>query len=132
MEDKDPRPDEINAIHKEHCVQQAFDGLAFTLDVIAGETFGLAQKKGWGGNEDLVDTALIHSEVAEITEACRKDPPQKSSKIPDFLEVEEEAADVFIRLINFCKERKLRLGEAVRAKHNFNKGREHKHGGKKF
>lgn len=124
--------DFINKKHEEHGVNQAFDSLAFNLRVIADETFGLALEKGWGGNKDLEDTSLIHCEVSEISEACRKDPPLKSEKIPEFFEAEEEAADVFIRLLNFCKERNFRLAEAVKAKHQYNKNRTYKHGGKKL
>ncbi len=75
--------------------------------------------------------ALIHSEVSEALEGLRK-PNLKSDKIPDFLAVEEELADVVIRIMDLCTRRGWRIAEAVLAKHEYNLGREHRHGGKSF
>lgn len=70
--------------------------------------------------------ALIHSELSEMLEAFRK--PAPSDHIPEFSGVEEEAADVLIRLLDLCAGRGLRIGEAVNAKMAFNAARPHKHG----
>lgn len=72
--------------------------------------------------------ALVHSEVSEMLEAERSDPLPMSTKMPEFTEQEEEAADVLIRLLHFCKYRKLRLGEATLAKMEVNRLRPFKHG----
>lgn len=74
--------------------------------------------------------ALIHSEVSEVLEAERKPEQLKSDKIPMFYETEEEAADVFIRLVDLCRHKKWRLAQAVVAKMNYNETRPYKHGKK--
>ncbi len=75
--------------------------------------------------------ALMHSELSEMLEAQRKMQGQQSEKIPEFTHEEEEAADLLIRLMDFCAGKGLRLAEAVVAKAAYNKGRPYKHG-KKF
>lgn len=72
--------------------------------------------------------ALIHSELSEYVEASRKDPILQDEHCPDFLNIEIELADVFIRLVEFAHKRNYRLGEAIVAKHNFNTTRQPKHG----
>lgn len=70
---------------------------------------------------------LIHCEVSEVVEALRKnDPP--STKIEGFSLAEEEWADALIRIMDLAQHLKLRLPEAILAKHAYNKTRPHKHG----
>lgn len=73
---------------------------------------------------------LIHSEVSEMLEALRR-TGEMSEKIPEFEEIEEEAADVVIRVMDLAGLLGLRLGEAIIAKQKYNRGRRRKHG-KKF
>jgi NTP pyrophosphatase (non-canonical NTP hydrolase) len=70
--------------------------------------------------------ALIHSELSEALEADRKD--LASDHIEGFTGVEEELADVFIRMIDLAVQKDLRLGEAIFAKMRFNLTRPFKHG----
>lgn len=74
--------------------------------------------------------ALMHSELSEMLEATRDAEERMSKKIPDFTAEEEEAADVLIRLGDYCGGHNLRLQEATIAKHAYNKGRPPKHGRK--
>lgn len=75
--------------------------------------------------------ALMHSELSEALEGFRKGD-KASEHIPEFSAVEEEFADVIIRIMDCAELRGHRVAEAVLAKHMFNTGREHMHGGKKF
>jgi len=71
--------------------------------------------------------ALFHSELSEALEAMRhKNPP--STEIEGFSQVEEEMADLFIRIMDTAHARGWKLGEAIVAKMAFNEGRPYKHG----
>ena len=74
---------------------------------------------------------LIHAEISEAVEALRHDNPA-SNHILDFNSVEEELADIVIRVCNYAYAKKFRLGRAILAKMDFNDTREFQHGGKKF
>jgi NTP pyrophosphatase (non-canonical NTP hydrolase) len=76
---------------------------------------------------DLERFALMHSEISEACEGVRHGNPA-SEHIPDFSAVEEEMADAIIRILDYGEYRGLRIGEAILAKHEFNKTRPHKHG----
>lgn len=71
--------------------------------------------------------ALMHSELSEALEYYRKGDKQ-SDHIPEFTGVEEELADVIIRVMDYAHGFKHRVAEAVIAKMEFNKSRPHKHG----
>jgi NTP pyrophosphatase (non-canonical NTP hydrolase) len=72
--------------------------------------------------------ALIHSEVSEVLEAYRADNPP-SNKI-DFTLMEEELADVLIRVLDFAEAMNLDLAGATLAKMSYNNMRAYKHGKK--
>jgi NTP pyrophosphatase (non-canonical NTP hydrolase) len=76
--------------------------------------------------------ALVHAELSEALEYLRKSENALSDHIPDFLGVEEEFADVIIRLMGIAQYKGFRIAEAIVAKQAFNAGRPFKHGGKKF
>lgn len=72
---------------------------------------------------------LVMTELAETIEADRQHENDKpSEKIPEFTKEEEEVADAIIRLLDFSGYRKLRIGAAVLAKHEYNRSRPPKHG----
>lgn len=108
----------------------------------------------WDGPEnDNIPTkiALIHSEASEWLEAFRKgNPPcEKTYKrtydgqvtpiqiiavggtVRTITSEEEEAADLFIRLLDLCGKQGIDLGRVTFAKMEYNAQRPYKHGGKK-
>lgn len=69
---------------------------------------------------------LCVSELGETCEALRhKNPP--SEHIPEFSAVEEELADLLIRVGDMCQANEYRLEEAIVAKMEYNKTRPIKH-----
>jgi len=89
--------------------------------------------KGWWDTDrnDGEMIALMHSELSEALEYIRHGNPL-SDHIPEFTGIEEEMADVIIRIMDYGKARCLRIPEAIEAKMQFNANRPYKHGGKAF
>jgi len=69
----------------------------------------------------------MHSELSEALEADRESNPE-SEKIEGFSEVEEELADLMIRVMDAAGERNFRIGDAIVAKMAYNTDRPYKHG----
>ncbi len=88
----------------------------------------------WTGelnNNDATKIALMHSELSEALEALRN-PTLKSDHLSNHSLLEEELADVVIRIMDFGGQYGLNLAEAIIAKHQYNLGRSKMHGGKLF
>lgn len=92
-----------------------------------------AKNKGWWDEErnDGEIIALMHSELSEALEWIRDGNPP-SDHIPDFSGVEEELADLIIRILDYAAGRGFNVADAVEAKMCFNEGRPFKHGHRKF
>lgn len=83
--------------------------------------------------------ALMHSELSEAwtdvwahnQDTGSTDFPQ-SVKIPKFNVVEEEFADVIIRIMDYAERKGLDVAGAIVAKSEYNKSRPQRHGGKSF
>ena len=114
-----------------------------TLDDLAVYCYGAAKAKGFWDDEpvSLADAMslthyfgnklmLIVGELSEAHEGLRKGNGP-SDHIPEFSALEEELADVLIRVFDLSGRLQLRLNDAVRAKLEFNRERPFKHG-KKF
>lgn len=88
-----------------------------------------ARNKGWWDSDrsDGEIIALMHSELSEALEALR-DGDMMSAKIPMHKEVEEELADVIIRIMDYAERRGYNIASAIVEKHKVNLKRPHKHG----
>ena len=71
--------------------------------------------------------ALMHSEVSEALEAMRQGGGE-CDKIPEIGAIDEEMADVIIRVLDFCAANDIDIDKAVRLKMEYNEGRTHMHG----
>jgi len=108
------------------------DQLLFEMQSFMEEVHNLAIEKGWWDKprEDGTCIALMHSELSEALEAARGG--LLDDKLTSRPGVEVELADCVIRIMDFCQARCLDLVGAIVDKHEFNKSREHRHGGKAF
>ena len=94
-----------------------------TLNKWIIECHKLAVEKGWWSKDRPIPELLMLmvTELAEAMEAYR---------VGDRRNLEEELADLFIRLADTCGGYGINLEVAVRKKHEFNKGRPYRHGNK--
>lgn len=81
----------------------------------------------WQSDNTGEKIALMHSELSEALEADRKDLPSEHLG-EDFSGLEEELADVIIRVLDFAGYHQLDLAGALQAKLHYNLTRPFKHG----
>ena len=115
--------------------------LSALLKIWSAEIHATSRSKGWWDDRDKLSltkagqvqvdlgcTMLAVSELGEMVESIRK--PRKDDHLPQFSNVEVEAADCIIRLLDWSHARGLRTVDALLAKAEYNKGRTARHGGK--
>ncbi len=112
------------------------DDLAGALEFLAGWSYQTTESKGFYNDDESESdekTLLLqmHCEISEAVEALRVDNPE-SQKIPGYSSVEEEMADLILRVLAFGKRHGYDVPAAVMAKGFYNESRPRLHGGKKF
>lgn len=105
--------------------------LARSINLFASTVHLNAFDKGFWQNDrsDAECIALMHSELSEALEACRRGlhRSQCDKGIP-ISALEEELADCVIRIMDFAHHLNLDLGKALVLKHEYNTSRSYKHG----
>jgi len=111
-----------NKLEKEHDME---------ISEMQLEVHRIAVEHGWWENPRPVGEVLMLmvTELAEAMEAYRNGN-QESEKIPGFSQMEEELADVVIRLLDYAGGENLNIEGALLAKMAYNEKRPYRHGGK--
>ena len=93
--------------------------------------WAVSEQNGWHNPpSDLkTDLLLIHSEVSEATEALREGRLLTSDGKGS---VEEELADIIIRVLHTAEKNGMDVFKAVQVKHDKNQQRPYRHGNKAF
>ena len=102
-----------------------------TITEIQNRVHRIALDHGWWDAPRSIGEVLmlVVTELAEAMEAYREGNPE-SEKIRGFSRMEEELADVMIRLLDLAENEGFNLEAAVLAKMVYNEDRPYRHGGK--
>ena len=114
--------------------------MTLSIHEIMKEALTTTTQKGFRDKDRhiAVDIALMHSELSEALEECRKSNHSINniyylSEEPEKPEgVAVELADLIIRVCESCEYHTIPLELAIRVKLEYNKTRTYRHGGKLF
>ena len=116
------------------------------LNELADAVHALARSKGWHDDNEGVDAFIertcnnMHDEVSELHTAWRDNQLFKSCDkagkmadcgLPPLNCLEEELADIIIRALDSARKLNVDILRAIQIKHDFNKTRSMRHGGKR-
>lgn len=107
-----------------------------TLNYWAHEVWRNAEEHGFhdAGVNDAMPAWIsnLHGEVSELWEAYRRGSLNEPCDKPVSLTcAEEELADIIIRALDTAEQLGINIESAVARKHEYNKSRPFRHGGKK-
>jgi hypothetical protein len=120
---------------------------------LQNDVWKIAEEKGWHEGEELSFgefIALCHSELSEALEIYRNKGASAIPVVKPFEWMEHaswgavtmkvvtsapvgipiELADVIMRILDYCETHGIPMYQAIEMKMNYNKTREHRHGGK--
>jgi len=117
------------------------------INEVARNCYNIAASKGWHDNDagksdlELVEAfvANCHAEVSELWEAARDGKLHKPCDKADKMEelgitpltcLQEELADIAIRVYDFATAMGINIASAIDRKSSYNATRPHRHGGK--
>ena len=108
------------------------------INKLADTVHSLAWEKGWHSKDENEDRFIermcnnLHDEISELHEAWRNnrlhEPCDKPIKLTA---LEEEMADILIRLLDNARKLGVDIQRAVTIKHHYNSTRSFRHGGKR-
>lgn len=114
-------------LYRQKSIEQTLPGVWRELQIVCHDQ---AIRSGFHDRGDLNTgemIALMHSELSEALEGARHGNPE-SNHLPEFSQIEEEFADVVIRIAHAANYLGLDVGDAIVAKLAYNRTRPRMHG----
>ncbi len=116
------------------------------INELADAVHLLAWNKGWHSESENEDSFIeracnnLHDEISELHESwrnnklrllCDKADEMRRAGIDPLTNLEEEMADIIIRVLDNCRKLDVNIESAIIRKHRFNTTRPIRHGGKR-
>lgn len=110
---------------------ELFEGACSILTTLSHFANSDARANGWWDKPRDIGALfmLMVTEIAEAYEAHRNNDAM-DDHLPDVPGVHAELADTIIRILDFCGENNIPIGDIVERKMKYNRTRGYRHGGK--